>query len=94
MKWIRSVRRTGHSQNVNLPNELARELGLRPGGIIQVEWHPGDATICLRPLPRLSLPPKIPLEERGETALWKTTQRRRQYDNTESSRSQNPSKSS
>ena len=94
MKWIRSVRRTGHSQNVNLPNELARELGLTIGGLIQIEWVPGEATICLRPFPRLSHPPKIPLAERGETALWKPTMRRRQYDNTESSRSPPRSKNS
>ena len=85
MKWHRSIRRTGHSQNINLPNELARELGLSPGGIIQIEWREGEATICLRPMPRLSSPPKIPLAEQGKTALWRPNLRRRQYDNTESS---------
>ena len=69
MKWLRTIRKTGFSASVNLPNQLLRELGMSAGEILQIEWSQGSETVVLRPVPQH----RIPETEAGKTAHLPST---------------------
>lgn len=83
MRWIRSIRRTGRTASVCLPNELREMLGLAVGGIIQVEWSVGQETVTLRPFPHFAAVPPIPPAEQAPSTFALRTRARRKYDNME-----------
>ena len=68
MKWLRTIRETGGSRNLNLPMQLTRALALPIGGVIQLEWNQEEGTVLLRPIPSLNLTSfaGIPEAEQGQ----------------------------
>ncbi len=79
MKWHRTIRKTGFSASVNLPNQLLRELGMAAGEVLEIEWSQDSAIVVLRPVPKLRLP-AIPADEAGRTAHLPSTPPKPGYD--------------